>query len=172
MFASSVVSFDLGLTNTGRFPYALAVLDCGHVASVTLRDTRGACCGCGAAMTHAQNASFARCACGTYMTGNIDSPNPHVAADRLTQVGDVVECASCHTEAKQIEWLRALDRSTVLHSRFRHGGYHFYRQDSTSPSGKFLIGSVGASKAIEAVLNELRYAPLSPTEGLREDVAR
>ena len=100
------------------------------------------------------------------MFSQVWTPNHHNEADYVTRIGDVVACDTCEREAGQIVWLRGLDKQTVILSRFRHGSYYFYRRDESSPSGKMLIGGVMASPKIEAVLSELRYAPLSPTEML------
>jgi hypothetical protein len=97
------------------------------------------------------------------MAGNINSPNPHKAEDRLTKMGDVMECERCAAEAAQLEWLRALDMSTVHHTRERYGSIYLYRLEPTSPSNFMLIGSVAPTPANEALLRG-RLAPLSPTE--------
>jgi len=163
-----VARIDCGWTNTGRFPYALAILDCGHAIRVVLRETTGRCDGCGAAVSHADGKTFERCACGTWVTTNISSPNPHVEADRLTKVGDSHECADCAQNVEKIAWLRSLQRGSVHHARFdprfAPGSYHLYRHDVSSPSGFFLIGSVPATQEFDAVLNEIRVSPISPTE--------
>lgn len=164
---ATVVHIEEGFSNSAlRIPYALARLSCGHLTSVQLRDTRGVCCGCGAVLTHAQGASFERCACGKWMVKNIDSPNPHCADDRVTKIGDSVECETCARNVERIAWLRALPKGIVHHARFdpRFSQYHLYRHDVTSPSGFFLIGSVPATAEFDAVLNEIRVSPLSPTE--------
>jgi hypothetical protein len=161
---SKVVSFTEGFTNTGHYPYVLANLDCGHAYSVVMRDTRGVCCGCEGPMSHKHGESFKRCSCGTFMTGSIDSPKPHDAADRLTKAGDDVACEHCAREAAQAEWLRGLDPAIVHHGRYRHGSYHLYRLDPTSPSSFFLIGSVTPTPAVEAILRAKGISPLSPTE--------
>lgn len=159
----TVESFDLGLTYTGRFPYALAKLSCGHVAAVTMRPNRGACMKCGLEVD--VPIGGATCACGSRgFTILKPYPNPHNEADRVEKVGDQVHCDTCDREDAQVEWLRSLDRSTVHHGRLRHGSYYFYRYDAASPSCFFLIGGVMVSPRIEAVLRELKLSPLSPTE--------
>lgn len=165
---SIVARIEEGLTNTGRYPYALAWLECGHCVKVTLRDTTGVCMGCKAIMSHADGKSFARCVCGMWMTGNISSPNPHKAEDRLTKIGDVCECENCQKETELVAWLRALPTGSVHHARFdprfKPGSYHLYRHDQTSPSGFFLMGSVPATPKFDAVLREIGVSPISPTE--------
>jgi hypothetical protein len=98
------------------------------------------------------------------MTGQIDSPKPHLEADRLTKVGNRVECMQCDNDAATIVWLRALPAGLVHHARFRYNGYHLYRHDETSPSGFFLIGSCPATPQFDAILREVGISPISPTE--------
>ena len=165
---TTVVRVEEGFTNTGRFPYALAKLACGHAARVVLRDTRGVCGGCGATQTSPDGGAFVRCACGAFWTKQIDSPNPHRAADRLTTVGDEIECVECARTIEQIAWLRGLAPGLIHHARFdprfSPGSYHLYRHDPASPSGFFLVGSVPATPEFDAVLNAIRVSPLSPME--------
>lgn len=158
-----VTGFDLGFGNSAlRHPYALAVLDCGHRASVVLRPNRGACNSC-----HAERdlpIGQAQHCCGRSYFVITYWPNPHNAADRATQIGDAIECANCAREAQEADWLEALEPSVVQHARFRYGSYHFYRRDQSSPSGVFLVGSVTPTPRVEAILRAKRIAPLSPTE--------
>lgn len=157
-----------GFTNTGRFPYAYAMLKCGHSSKLVLRPQRGACCTCGTVQEltpQAEQPPYRVC-CGTSVFNHIDSPNPHREADRVTKVGDVVECEQCERDNASEAWLRSLDRAVVHHSRLRYGSYNFYRRAADSPSGVLLVGSVPATPRFDAILNELRYSPLSPTEGL------
>ena len=168
MAKTTVTGFDIGFSNSALpLPYALARLTCGHVARVETKPTLYACTACGRETTSCQHAS---CSCGSTKAGFrfVHIANPHLPEDRLTQIGDVIECESCAAEAKQLEWLRDLPRETVQHARYKrmfgHGVYHFYRRDKTSPTGVFLIGSVAATPAVEALLAEKRISPLSPTE--------
>lgn len=163
-FTRIVERIDLGFTNTGRFPYALTVLSCGHMVNVELRDTLGTCDDCGARTRHAQGQSFKRCDCGCFVTTNIDSPNPHVEADRITKIGDQHECIACAREVERIDWLEHLPAGLVHHVRPRHGSYHLYRHDPKSPSGFFLIGSMPICPAVERALDAKRMATISPTE--------
>lgn len=83
------------------------------------------------------------------------------------QIGAEVECETCQTNARDLEWLQALDASTVQHARYneRFGGrYLFYKRDTTSPTGVMLIGGVGATREIDALLRVKGISPLSPTE--------
>lgn len=169
MTKMTVTGFDLGFSNSAlRMPYALATLACGHVVAVTLRDRTGICCGCGVELTCKDHESFTRCACGTYMATHISRRDPHNEADRLTKVGDVVECATCDKNVEQVAWLRALPKGLVHHARFdprfAPGSYHLYTYDATSPSCFFLVGSVPATPAFDAVLREVGISPISPTE--------
>lgn len=162
----TVSRFEKTFTNTGNFPCSWAILSCGHAASIVLKPQGERCDACGVERDRPE--PWKRCGCGCGVFYVTFSPNRHKDADFVTQIGDAVDCETCQREVEQIEWLRGLDRSTVLHSRLRHGSYHFYRRAPESPSGKLLIGSVMVSPKIEAVLNELRYSPLSPTEGLQD----
>jgi hypothetical protein len=164
--ATTVIGFELGFANSAlRVPYILARLSCGHLAGVALRPRRGACATCGAERGLDDAPPGGWTCCGRSSFRVTFTPDPHAPADRVTAVGDAVACDACAREAAAVGWLRGLDRATVLHSRFRYGSYHFYRRAPESPSGVLLIGSVPACPAIERVLAELRYAPLSPTEG-------
>lgn len=165
---ATVTAFDLGFTSSAlRMPYALAVLSCGHKQSVVMRPNLYACGACGRETTNTQHAS---CQCGSKTTGfrHVRLMNPHTPEDRVTRVGDVVECTTCDQEAQQLEWLRALPSADVQHAWYKVwcgvGQYHFYRRDTSSPTGVFLIGSVTATKAVDALLAEKRISPLSPTE--------
>lgn len=164
----TVTFIEEGLTSSGRFPYALTMLSCGHKVSVRLRDTAGTCCGCGKTLAHPQGESFKPCVCGAWSAKDIDSPKPNNPADRLTKVGDVVECDACDKNVEKIAWLRSLPKYSVSHARFdprfSPGSYHLYRRDTSSPSGFFLLGSVPATKEFDAVLREIAVSPLSPTE--------
>ena len=165
---AKITSFVEGFTNTGRFPYVHPLLDCGHGVDVKMRATTGTCGGCGTTLSHEDGKSFERCTCGAWHTKNIDSPRPHNEADRLTKIGDVHECVKCAQNVEKIAWLRSLPKGAVHHARFdprfSPGSYHLYRHDVTSPSGFFLMGSVPATKEFDAVLNEVRISPISPTE--------
>lgn len=164
---SKVISFDLGFTITGRFPYALATLDCGHVIGIETKPTLYACGACGRETTSCQHAS---CPCGSTTSGfkSVHVSNPHLPEDRITQVGDVHECKDCKKDIERIEWLRSLPKGMVHHARFdprfAPGSYHLYRHDISSPSGFFLIGSVPATKQFDEVLNQVGISPISPTE--------
>lgn len=166
---STVVGFDLRFTSGSalRIPYALATLSCGHSIAVATKPTRYACAACGRETDSCQHAS---CPCGSKTTGFrfVHITNPHLPEDRITQIGDEHNCETCAANVKKIEWLRSLPKGSVHHARFdprfAPGSYHLYRHDVASPSGFFLIGSVPATKEFDAVLNEIRVSPISPTE--------
>lgn len=165
---AKIVRIEEGFTNTGRFPYALARLDCNHLVKIVLRDTTGTCCGCGATLSHKDGESFKRCACGTWAAKDISRLNPHNEADRLTKIGDAVECTQCARNIESIAWLRSLPKGAVHHARFdphfSPGSYHLYRYDQTSPSCFFLMGSVPATPEFDVILREVGISPISPTE--------
>jgi len=168
----AVTGFRLGFTNTSRFPYASARLACGHFASVVLVPRRGQCATCGVEqeLTPSEGKSYHVC-CGTSHFRALGTlPNPHVEADRVTKVGDLVACEQCVREDEAEAEVRAFDRSTISHVRFRpfgDSGYHtFYRRDPSSPSGVLACGSCPATPRFTALLRELGYSALSPTEGL------
>jgi hypothetical protein len=164
----TVASFDLGFTNSAlRMPYALAKLTCGHVTDVKIKPTLYACGECGRETTSCQHAS---CPCGSTKSGFrfLHIANPHLPEDRITQIGDEVECKQCEDDIERIAWLRALPKGLVHHARFdprfSPGSYHLYKLDQTSPSCFFLIGSVPATKQFDEVLREVSISPISPTE--------
>lgn len=165
---STVIDFELGFTASAlRMPYALAKLDCGHLVSVEVKPTLYACAACGRESTSCQHAS---CPCGSTKTGFnfVHYSNPHLEEDRLTKVGDRVDCDACKKDVERIAWLRQLPKGSVHHARFdlrfAPGSYHLYRYDQKSPSNFFLLGSVPATKQFDAVLSEVGISPISPTE--------
>lgn len=163
---TTVLGFELGLTSGGRFPYALARLTCGHLVKVETKPTLYACAACGRETTSCQHA----CPCGSTKTGFriLHVANPHLPEDRITQIGEVVECEQCEQDAEKVIWLRSLPKGSVHHARFdprfAPGSYHLYRHDVASPSGFFLVGSVPATKRFDAILSEVGISPISPTE--------
>lgn len=169
MAKTTITQIELGFSNSAiRLPYALARLACGHCAKVETKPTLYACAACGRETTSCQHAS---CPCGSKTTGFtfVHIANAHLPEDRITQVGDAVECADCDKNVERIAWLRALPKGSVHHARFdprfSPGSYHLYKHDVASPSGFFLIGSVPATPEFDAVLAEVRISPISPTEG-------
>jgi hypothetical protein len=166
-FNHTVTRIERGITSSGRLPYVLAVLDCGHRASVELKPSLGTCTACGRTLESTRAHSMPKCECGAWSCVITYSPHSKLAdADIVTKPGDVLDCETCAAEDRAEHWLRyTLDRSTVHHSRLRHGMYHFYRHDVKSPSGFFLIGSCPANARFDKVLAELGQSPLSPTEG-------
>jgi hypothetical protein len=164
--ASIVKSF----TNSAMaLPVAWAKLTCGHTADCKVVPTVYACAACKRESTTASN-----CPCGTRGVGfNIKyDPNPHREADRLTFVGDEVECERCDWYAAALAKLRAMQPGELHHSRFRpydsrggsEGNYYIYKRDKSSPTGVTLYMQIEATKEAEEVLAALRAAPLSPTE--------
>ncbi len=147
-----------------RMPYALAVLACGHVASVDLRPAKGTCVKCGVRAEAPHAHTFAPCPCGAWSYTNLDYPKPHVEADRLTKIGQAVDCKECKAEAEQLAMIEALPAGAVHHTRIRFGGLHLYRLDGSSPSGFMLLASVAPTPANEAALARKRICQLSPTE--------
>jgi hypothetical protein len=165
MDMSVVTGFQFGFSNsTLRLPYALAVLSCGHVSKCDVHPSRYACGGCGVETRRIE----AVCECGYRGYRILEIADPHKPEFRATQVGDTVECSSCDSEARQLEWLRNLPVKDVQHARYRvivgSPSYCFYGRDEKSPTGVLLIGSVAATPAIEALLRQKRMSPLSPTE--------
>lgn len=157
---STVTHFNFGFSNSAlRMPYAIAVLSCGHSAACEIKPTRYACGGCGK-----DRSTTTQCECGYFGCKIIEVADPHKAHFRITQVGDILPCGQCEAEAKQTEWLKALDPSLVHHTRVRFGGLHLYRRDPQSPSGFMLMGSVAPTSANEALLASKRVCQLSPTE--------
>jgi hypothetical protein len=165
---TTVARIEEGFSNTCRFPYALAWFACGHCREAVLRDTVGECTNCGATLTHPHGGQFPACACGRRSVTYTSYPRPHNEADRLTKVGDTVDCAGCDRDVESIAWLRSLPKGAVHHARydprFSPGSYRLYRHDVASPSGFFLMGSVPATPQFDAVLREVGISPISPTE--------
>lgn len=167
MATHPVVRFEFGFSNSAlRLPYALAILACGHAQRVEVKPTVYACAACSRETTSCQHAS---CPCGSTAGFRIiHITNPHLENDRITQIGDEIECEQCERESEQMAWLRALPAGAVHHARFdprfSPGSYHLYRNDPTSPSGFMLLGSVPATRVFDAALREAKISPLSPTE--------
>jgi hypothetical protein len=163
-----ITSFEQGYSSSGIIPYVSALLDCGHVSSVVLKPYRGVCCQCHREQELARAGRATICACGRSMFTIIYTPEPHNPADRITAIGDTIECERCASIARDIVWLESLDTETVQHARFKMwcgvAQYHFYKRDSKSPSGVMLIGSVEQTPAIDKLLAAKRISPLSPTE--------
>ena len=66
-------------------------------------------------------------------------------------------------------WLKDLDPKTIHHARFRPrhsgGGYYtLYKLDAASPSNFMGIGGIEATPEVDAILNQMQIAALSPTE--------
>lgn len=163
MAATTVTGIKLGFSNTQRFPYALSVLACGHLGHCTLRPRILVCTRCGTEHARPDEDYRAIYCCGHSAFHCQPLPNPHAEADRVTKPGDVVECRECDRDAEQTAYLRALDRSTLHHTRYRNGFIYLYRLDPTSPSGFMLVRSVSATPEHEALLTG-SLSPLSPTE--------
>ena len=146
-----------------RMPVAWGQLVCGHSCEVKLRPTVYACGGCS---VHSETARM--CACG-YKGGFrvLFIANAHNESDRITKVGDVVECAYCDTHAKNVAWLKTLKPGDIHHSRASRYGrntIYVYRLDHTSPSNFFLAGACEDTPETAAILRALGAAALSPTE--------
>jgi len=173
---STVAKIVTGLTNTGRFPFAYADLTCGHSAKVDLVPATYACWHCSRPTA---GPSSEGCPCGKREgVKTLSTPNPHVEADRLTKVGDVVECEHCDRNVVATAKMRAaLLSGEIVHTRFRNwcgqGIVYAYRRASDSPSGVFQAATLDAPD-FDKLFAELRSAglissslsPLSPTEGL------
>jgi len=159
---SKVISFEKGYMTSGVLPYVLANLDCGHIGSVTLKPSEGQCLKCNTIQPLSDMGTT--CNCGSTSFTVTFYPNHHNEAHYLTAVGDTVECETCASIARDIQWLKDLDVSTIHHSRLRHGSYYFYKLDQTSPSNFMAVGGVRACPEVDAVLTQKRLSPLSPTE--------
>ena len=168
---ATIVRFVETFTNGAlRAPVAYSVLACGHAVGLRLRAPVATCCACGVKRDHPFDGTQRACACGAYRD-TIDFPNPHIVADRLDKIGDDVECARCAHYAVALAGLRALDWSTISHTRYRpagDGGAIFvYRHDERSPSGVVLAMTIDSTPESEAICAQRGAAPLSPTEDLR-----
>jgi len=82
------------------------------------------------------------------------------------KLGDLFVCTECKRLAEQEEWLRNLVEP-IQHARFKpdYGNiWALYRQDTTSPTGVQLIGTVTDTPRIRELIDSKRIATLSPTE--------
>lgn len=163
----------IGLTNTSRFPYAYATLDCGHAAEgvQVARNPVDVCDKCGTKRERAPG-RFVPCVCGSTVFQCPDRVNPHLPEDQAVKVGDEVgACVHCVRYAESMARLRSLDASTISHARYcdrMSPTYNIYRRASDSPTGVFLEMSIAATAEVEAVLAAKRLIALSPTEGRGE----
>lgn len=176
---SIVVTIVTGHTNTGRFPTAYAHLDCGHNALVVLRPEILECSIChwiGLETECKKDEKLHYHRCPSCTRSSFSYPhglrNPHNDEDRLTKVGDEVGCAYCTQRKTALAKLKALDWSTIAHTRYRgtdHGGsIYVYKRDSRSPSGVRLEMTVeDCQEATEILSLHPGMRPLSPTEGMR-----
>ena len=159
-----------------RFPVAYAMLTCGHSGKIVFKPRRLACAKCGVERERAENESSPKClACGCGAAIGVFFPDEHRDEDRITQIGDLVDCESCNHYATALARLRDLTPGSIQHSRFRpydsrggkEGAYYVYGRNPASPSGVTLLMSIDATPEADKVLRSLSASPLSPTEGLR-----
>src|SRR3990167_11028370 len=131
-------------------PVAWAKLACGHGGDVVLVPRRMACFKCSTVRDEPEGFKWVPCAsCGGGAFRPLNDPDPHRAEDRLTRIGDEVECRWCDHYAVALAQLRALRPGDVSHSRYRDHGERgtlwVYRRDETSPSGCMLLMSIEAT---------------------------
>ena len=99
-----------------RIPYVYAELTCGHSADVPLQPPRVRCRQCG----HDGPWQTVCESCGSKSGGEYTfHPDPRDPEHRLLSVGDHVHCRRCADFPKTLAELRALDRSVLMHSRYR-----------------------------------------------------
>lgn len=147
-----------------RSHWAYAKLDCGHSAEVVLKPHVVECAKCKAQYDQGSEKKRGYCdACGNGSTFYVLTRDAHKAEDRITSVGDEIECATCGYYQAALTKLRALDLSTVSHSRERNSQIHIYLYDRTSPTGVSLGLSIDNTKEALSFLRGGR-SPLSPTE--------
>ena len=165
---STVKAIITGYSNSAlRCPFAYAQLDCGHSAEVKCVPYEGECMNCGQRAIAPSGKPCANCGGMSYRI--IFTPDYHNEAHRLTKVGDQIACGECDKHAERIAWLKTLNPKTVHHARFRPrhsgGGYYtLYTLDATSPSNFMSIGGIEATPEVDALLDAMRVAALSPTE--------
>lgn len=166
----TITSFRKGFANSAlALPYITAVLDCGHAATVQMKPARGACMNCGVErISDGQFGNFGTCPCGSVSTKYTWTANVHVDEDRISQIGDVVDCRACAQYAADLAKLKALDAGKIVLARYddRWNRYNVYRRDVSSPSGKMFEMTIDATPEVETVLSQMRIAAVSPTEGL------
>ncbi len=95
--------------------------------------------------------------------------NPHDEANLV--IPEACECKDCRQEDEELARVPELVAGSI-YSRFKpHCGVnfiHFYKQDSTSPTGVRLLASIRHTTRAEDAIRAISSAhvPLSPTEGL------
>jgi len=156
--------------SNGGHPIAHAICSCGHYTKVRMRRQLLACVKCG--LQREDGPKCLSCDCGMAdMVGKY--PHMHCEADRLTKVGDEVECERCDWYANALVKIKDLAANgAISHSRFRpndsrgskDGNFYVYGRDPKSPSGFCMIASIEATDESSRLLSRVGAAPLSPTE--------
>lgn len=147
-----------------RSHWAYAKTDCGHSAEVVLKPHVVECTKCGTQFDQGSEKKNGYCdACGNGSTVYVLTRDAHKAEDRITTVGDAVECPTCGHYQVAITKLRALDHSTVSHTRERNSQIYVYLYDTASPTGVSLGFSIDNTKEALSLLRG-SLSPLSPTE--------
>lgn len=144
MSKQHVIDFVLAFSEPNRHPVAWTLLTCGHTGPCETVPWKG--------------------------KGPLS--NPHNEADRLTKIGDEVECTRCDHYKEALEILKNLKPGDLQHSRFRptdsrggkEGRYYVYVREQGSPTGVKLLLSIEATPEADKVLSALQASPLSPTE--------
>jgi Zn finger protein HypA/HybF involved in hydrogenase expression len=170
-FRQAVTGFIKGFSESAlRLPYVLATLACGHTGPVEFKPSIGGCMKCGTAQAMARFGSTTQCRkCGGTSFTMTWQPDRHNEADYLTTVGSVISCPECQLHEVDMRRLREVDVATVHHSRAKDWGgvtqYHLYRLAPESPSNFWLLFSVTACPAVDALMRERGLSgPLSPVE--------
>lgn len=168
---SLVTHFETGLMSSGVLHYVLARLDCKHAAAVVMKSHRGACLKCNAEQELNEQGGTKCQACGHGSFTYTYLPDVLKEADRITKVGDAIECATCRSNRESEVRLEALDLSNIQYLRFdtKFGGrYLAYKRDIDSPTGVSLADTYPATPAIDAIIDRRRVCTMSPTEGRAE----
>lgn len=155
---------ELHRTDWSRSHWAYAKTDCGHSAEVVMKPHVMECVKCGAQYAQGSEKKSGYCdSCGCGQAFYAVTRDAHKTEDRVTAIGDEVECPVCGRYQVAIKRLRNLDLSTVSHSRFRDGLIRIYTYDSTSPTGVSLEMSIEETPEVQLYLRG-SLSPLSPTE--------
>jgi hypothetical protein len=166
---SKIVKIVESFTNSAmRLPTTWALLDCGHTSGVEMVPTRYRCGECGVEKNDCK-----QCPCGSRSGFQFAYlPNAHRECDRITKIGDAIQCERCDSFDAKVAKLREMGPGAFQHARFRptdsrggrEGYYHIYIRDTKSPTGVALFTSLEATPKTEEILRELRLSALSPTE--------
>jgi hypothetical protein len=96
----------------------------------------------------------------------------HDPENRVTKVGDIVECQRCDWYADALAKIHAMQPGDLSHSRFRphdsrggsEGSIYVYGRKEGSPTGVELLITIDSTPEAMDALSAVRASPLSPTQ--------